>query len=65
MLIERYHWSLAEAAQIDEADPDFMTEFMAMLGAIADTNTQKSNRQDFQDFKARHRQKIAQLQGKR
>jgi hypothetical protein len=36
VLIERYHWSLEQVAQIDEADPDFMAELQGFIGGQDD-----------------------------
>lgn len=65
MLIERYHWSLAEVAQIDDADPAFMGEFLAMIEAITGKSNQKAGKAEYDDFKARHEQRIASLRGNR
>jgi len=36
VLIERYHWSLEQVAQIDEADPDFMEELQGFISGEQD-----------------------------
>lgn len=65
MLIERYHWSLAEVAQIDDAESTFVEELLAMIEAITGKNNQKAGKAGYDDFKARHKQRIASLRGNR
>lgn len=60
--MERYHWSIAEVAQIDDADPNFMWELITMLEVITGERIAK---EDKAGFKARSEQRMASLRGKR